>query len=134
LFNCFQLCLEQMNHKCNFKLVFVINLRNIQTHVYRSKAHPFLSKQILNFIYKQKVKVIKYPVKFNDVFTSRPLFLARATSLYEGLRPSVRSSVANFELCDWSMRFMQVILLSSHWLTILRPGWRQVAVQYCTNS
>jgi hypothetical protein len=46
----------------------------------------------------------------------------------------VVNSVANFEACDWSMWFMQVLLHSSHWLTILRPGWRQVAVQYCTNS
>jgi hypothetical protein len=39
----------------------------------------------------------------------------------------VANSVANFEACDWSMRFMQVILLNPHWLTILRPGWRQLA-------
>ena len=27
----------------------------------------------------------------------------------------LRSFVSNFEACDWLMRFMQVILLSSHW-------------------
>jgi hypothetical protein len=41
----------------------------------------------------------------------------------------VANFVTNFEACDWSMWFMQVILLSSHWLTMLRPGWRQVAVK-----
>jgi hypothetical protein len=54
---------------------------------------------------------------------------------YNPISHLVRSAfVPNFETCDWSMQFMQVILLSSHWLPKLRPGWPQVAVQYCTNS
>ena len=42
---------------------------------------------------------------------------------YKSLSPSVANFVANFEDCDWSMWFMQVILFSSHWSVngTLRP-------------
>ena len=40
------------------------------------------------------------------------------------------SFATNFEACYWLKWFIR----SSDWLTILRPGWWQVAVQYSTNS
>jgi hypothetical protein len=41
-------------------------------------------------------------------------------------------SVANFEACDWSMRFMQVLFLSSHWSVTIAITEARVAPGRCT--